>query len=215
MPLSPGGAGVFRRARNLGPAQGFNVLYDPPRPWRVAGNSLAAHAATPSHPGPAMFRTLRLLFFAFTFIALVALGGRALALWSGHSDAWVLARQLLAEVRRSQALGAREEASRRYNRAKQAVTDELIAGRLSLAEAAERFAQLSELMEGPNPGIGSYKEPAGEQAVWRNVITWVSARVARGSSQQEAVLARLEAEYRARFGAAGPVPVSAGLDAPA
>jgi hypothetical protein len=120
----------------------------------------------------------------------------------GRADAWRLARDLLAEARRSEALAAREEASRRYNEAKQAVTGEVIAGRLSLAEAAERFALLNGLLDGDGAALAPYQGPVGEQALCANVIVWVSATLPRGSSRLASVQARLEAEYRERFGAA-------------
>jgi hypothetical protein len=162
-----------------------------------------------------MFRTLRLSFFAVAIAGLLALGGGALAHGIGQVDTWGLARFLLREVRRSEALDAREEASRRYSQAKHAVTDEVIAGRLSLAEAAERFAQLGELLDGNDTDIGKYIQPDGEQALCRNVILWVSVTLGRGSGEQKAVLARLEAEYRQRFGAASLSAASADLSAPA
>ncbi len=151
-----------------------------------------------------MFRTLRLLAFACTFLALVALGGHALARWCGRAGSWQLARQLLTEVRRGEALDARDDASRRYNAAKQAVTDEVIAGRLSLTEAAERFAECGDLLDGQDGVLARYKGPAGEQELCGNVIVWVEATLPRGSSELADVLAPLEAEYRQRFGAEPP-----------
>jgi hypothetical protein len=153
-----------------------------------------------------MVRTLRLLFFGLACAGLVGLGTRALALGRGEEGAWEAARMLLAEVRRSEALDARDEASRRCNQGKAAVTAEVIAGRLSLAEAAERFARHGALLEGNAAGVGAYRGPAGEQAVCRNVITWASAALPTGSSQRAAVLARLEAEYQALFTPDGPGP---------
>jgi hypothetical protein len=161
-----------------------------------------------------MHRTLRLLFFFIAFLGLVALGGRALARWSGQGETWELARWLLAEARRRDALDVREEATRRYNQSKQAVTDEVIAGRLSLTEAAERFAQFGELMDGAGPSIGRYVGADDEQALCRNVIVWASCALPRGSSQQTAVLDRLKAEYRERFGAAAPAELFASLTTP-
>jgi hypothetical protein len=143
-------------------------------------------------------------FAVVTSLALFAVVAHALALRCGRADAWRLARELLAEARRGEALAAREAASRRYIAAKRAVADEVIAGRLSLAEAAERFARLNGLLDGDGAGLAPYKCPVGEQALCANVIVWVSATLPRGSSQRASVQARLEAEYRERFGAAPP-----------
>jgi hypothetical protein len=148
-----------------------------------------------------MFRTLRLSFVALTTLGLLAAGGTAMALGFAQADTWGLAQYLLKEARRSEALDLREEASRRYSQAKHAVTDEVIAGRLSLAEAAERFAQIGDLLDSNEADIGKYIQPVGEEALCRNVILWVSVNLPRASSKREAVLARLKAEYRQRFGA--------------
>jgi hypothetical protein len=148
-----------------------------------------------------MPRTPRLWFFAFASAGLVALGAHALEWWGGRADAWEAARELLRELRRSEALDVREDTARRYNDGKRAVTAEVIAGRLSLAEAAERFGQLGDLFEGNAMLIGAYRAPAGEQELARNVLTWVAAAPADSSSRRAALLARLLAEYRERFGA--------------
>jgi hypothetical protein len=153
-----------------------------------------------------MLRTLRPSLFLFAFVGLLALAGRALALWHDQAGAWEAARALLREVRRAEALDARDEATRRCNQGKQAVTEQVVAGRLSLAEAAERFAELGQLLDGHGGVVGAYKAPVGAQAVCRNVITWVSAALPAGSSRRAAVLARLEAEYRALFGPESPTP---------
>jgi hypothetical protein len=151
-----------------------------------------------------MVRTSRVLFFGSAFLALVALGAHALAVWTGQADAWRLARDLLTEARRGEALDSREEGARRYSKAKHAITDEVIAGKLSLTEAAERFAQLGDLVEVEKDFLGAYKGPEGEQELCGNVIVWVTA--SPSSPQQAKVRARLEAEYRARFGAEPPRP---------
>ena len=151
-----------------------------------------------------MFRTLRLLLFGTAFLALAAVGAHAVSLWCGRAGAWELARALLTEARRGEALDARDAVCRRYNEAKQAVTDEVIAGRLSLTEAAERFAQLGELFDADDGTLAAYKAPVGEQELCGNVIVWVAASRADPTSRQASVRARLEAEYRERFGAEPP-----------
>lgn len=151
-----------------------------------------------------MFRTLRVLFFGCAFLGLIGLGGHALARWFGRADAWRLASELLRETRRCEALDARDAVCRRYNEAKQAVTDEVIAGRLSLTEAAERFAQLGELFDADAGPLAAYKAPAGEQALCGNVIIWVAASRADPAGRQAEARARLEVEYRQRFGAEPP-----------
>jgi hypothetical protein len=161
-----------------------------------------------------MPRSPRLWFFAFASVGLVALGAHALAWWGGRANAWGAARELLWELRRSEALGVREDKSRRYNEGKKAITAEVVAGRLSLAEAAERFGQLADLFEGDPALLGAYRAPDGERELARNVITWAVAAPPDNSSRRAAVLAHLLAEYRERFGADDSpelAAVSAGL----
>jgi hypothetical protein len=117
-----------------------------------------------------------------------------------------VAHDLLAELRRRDALEDRSEATFRCNEGKRAVTEEVIAGRLSLAEAAERFAQVGEGLDYGGAGLGHYKAPVTERDVCRNVITWAAAALPAGSSRRAAVLARLEAEYRALFAPDQPPP---------
>jgi hypothetical protein len=153
-----------------------------------------------------MVRTLRLLAFGTAFLALTGVGAHALSLWAGRAGAWELARALLTEARRGEALDARDATCRRYNEAKQAVTNEVIAGRLSLTEAAERFGQLADLFAGYEGTVAAYKAPVGEQDLCGNVIIWVAASRADAAGRQARVRARLEAEYRERFGAEPPRP---------
>jgi hypothetical protein len=100
----------------------------------------------------------------------------------------------------------------------------VIAGRLSLTEAAERFGQLGDLLDGQQGLIAPYKGLEGEEALCGNVIVWVASVRTDDPARQARVRACLEAEYRERFGdeppepgwgAPGPGPLSTEVRAPA
>lgn len=82
---------------------------------------------------------------------------------------------------------------------KQRVTAEVIAGRLTLAEAADQFERL---------GVGSLgvhdAPPTTRETASGNVITWVKASLAEAPDGDSGVVSRLEAEYRDSFGHARP-----------
>lgn len=90
---------------------------------------------------------------------------------------------------------------------KQRVTGDVIAGRLTLAEAAERFARLdAEWLDRAGPLNIIYTPPVGREPVWGSVIAWVKIALADAPDQGASVVSRLEAEYRDYFGHASPSP---------
>jgi hypothetical protein len=114
---------------------------------------------------------------------------------------WAVARDLLRECRRVEALERREERSLHLNEAKAAVTAEALAGRLTLAEAASRFGQAEEAVDdGGDDFLYPYRSVTGERGLSLNVLIWATGRAGEvpGSA---AALARLEGGYRQRFGA--------------
>jgi hypothetical protein len=125
-----------------------------------------------------------------------------LACWyacPGGAD-WSLARELLREQRRGEALDRREQAVGRCLEAKERVAAEVIAGGLPLAEAARRFGEIGEAAG--DSGVGGARRVCGERGLCLNVLRWVAQGPA--GSEWAAALARLEEEYRERFGAPPP-----------
>jgi hypothetical protein len=123
----------------------------------------------------------------------------ALARWAA-GDLAALAR----EGRREAAMEQRLAASREVLQAKTAVVHDLIAGRLTLWEAARRFRELNPRLAGGGnaDGIGPYRVVSGEEALWRSVLLWIENELHHhdGRAVAAPTLARLKAEYRGRFG---------------
>ncbi len=136
--------------------------------------------------------------------ALAAAAAAALACWCARpAPDWALARELLREYRRAGALERRDERSRRLHAVKTEVTAEARAGRLSLAEAARRVGEAEEVMEGDDPLVCPYRRVESEPGLCLNVLLW-AATSAGPSPERAAGLARLQAEYRRRFGEPPP-----------
>jgi hypothetical protein len=106
---------------------------------------------------------------------------------------------LAREAGREEELARRLADAQRFSRGKHRMTAGLIAGRVTLRQAAERFQELDALLrsgEGDPPPV-----PTGKEAVWRRVLVWVGNELyPRRDPEAAAVLARLRAEYRERFG---------------
>jgi len=117
-------------------------------------------------------------------------------------------RILLQESQREAALVRRTEAAWRCTQGKQRIAAEVIAGRVSLREAADRFRELNTLLDDGNDDLlGTYQRPAGEEGLCRNVIVWVRGEVRRDPARAPQVLSRLEKEFRDLFGRS-PLPLS-------
>jgi hypothetical protein len=114
---------------------------------------------------------------------------------------------LVWEDRRAGAMDRRRAVSRRIIEGKTWVVAELIAGRLTLPEAAGRFRELHALVEDDDQGVlAPYRVVTGEEALCRTVLTWVEAELWYEPDQAAApIRARLQAEYRQQFGH-DPVP---------
>ena len=133
--------------------------------------------------------------------ALVAATAACLAYWCARpAPDWALARTLLRECRRAEALERGDQQALRLNQAKGAVTAETVAGRLTLAEAACRFREAEETVDDGDAFLWPYRRATGERGLSRNVLLWAAARVGQGPGSA-AALARLEGEYRQRYGA--------------
>lgn len=116
-----------------------------------------------------------------------------------------LAAQLEREDRRRALLDRQARAFSTSSEGKERVAKELIAGRMTLSEAAVHFRRLDEaLREAGVPVLGRGR---GEEAAWANVIIWVKELLKGDPSRAAPIGAALEAEFRSRFGHA-PLPPS-------
>ncbi len=130
----------------------------------------------------------------------VALVGCFVVPWLGGptlfgADFRALLGEMEGERQRQEALRLRERATIRCLRGKHEVTQELIEGRLSLAEAVRRFRRLQGLIDdGHDDVLGAYLGvEADNESIGRNVLLWV--KVALGKRPQGAeVMRRLEKE---------------------
>jgi hypothetical protein len=114
-------------------------------------------------------------------------------------DASGLARVMLREQARAGALDGRREMARRCLEGKQQACDELIAGRLTLAEAADRFERLDALLDdGQDELAGAFTGVRGRAEAAASVIHWVSTSRHVAPARRAEVLARLQRE-RARL----------------
>jgi hypothetical protein len=139
----------------------------------------------------------RLVLYALTAAVLFFAVGSGLASRLGRPDVVEALRGILTEVRRAEELNAREEVSFRSFRGKQAVTRELVAGRLTLAEAVEQFRDLTRAHEGAMKELlAAYPTSTEDEAVCQSLLTWVRTETRRDPCRRAALLARLEAEMR-------------------
>jgi hypothetical protein len=97
--------------------------------------------------------------------------------------------------RREEALGQRSRAAWGALTGKIEALDDLTAGRLWLREGAERFGRLNAQRDGADGFPGAW----GEEFLCRHVLYWVQVECERRPALAPA-LARLEEEYRRRFG---------------
>ncbi|HEY7425020.1 MAG TPA: hypothetical protein VH682_12385 [Gemmataceae bacterium] len=129
------------------------------------------------------------------FVGLFNLIGLRLGNLSGLS-------QLLLESRRSEALRLRDEMITHNIEVKEAIVAEIVAGRLSLHEAAVRFQEANHLVENTDADLLSdYRIPTTEEGVYQQVLGWVRAAVSSLPAEQaKRILTPLKKEYEARFG---------------
>jgi hypothetical protein len=153
---------------------------------------------------PSLFRprltawvlVLGLLITLIGFFVAPRLGGPALLPGDGPAPGQALSQeQNLAE-----ALEKRDAAVRRRLAGKAEVTAEVVAGRVSLAEAIDRFRRLQDDGQDEAPGTPS-RRAGDDDEIAQNVLRWASWWLCRDPSRQAEVMARLEkelAEWQAR-----------------
>ncbi len=103
-----------------------------------------------------------------------------------------LARWLLFEMRRSEALQHRLVEISHAMKIKRAVIDDLLAKRLTLPEAVEAFRQADELIDEDSRGlIAPYHTARTDAEVRRQVLAWTASQLGEDPRQIGKILQRL------------------------
>jgi hypothetical protein len=122
--------------------------------------------------------------------------------------------KLILESRRSEALRYRTEMVAHNIAIKRAVVAEIVAGSLTLHEAAARFDEANQLVENNDSDLlPDYQRPTTEKGVYQQVLAWMRAEAASLPREKaERILAPLDKEYEAMFGPPefAPGPSSSG-----
>lgn len=114
-------------------------------------------------------------------------------------------RELAAVSARRQQLDRTLTLSMHSHQEKERVTREVIAGRLSLADAAACFEQArAEFRARADREAYPFGPLEEKKESWGGVILWVRAALADDPDRAATVIPRLEAEYRAYFGEEPP-----------
>jgi len=134
-----------------------------------------------------------LVVVLLTGVVIPRLGGPRL--FAGETSQ--LCRELLAEVVRGEALSVRDTAVQRSLAGKREVVRDLADGKLTLAEAAERFRSLNALLDdGQDDILGSYNLAEGDgQDVFENIICWVEMYLRDRPRKCARVVRRLRREW--------------------
>jgi hypothetical protein len=107
-----------------------------------------------------------------------------------------LAREVVFQYRRQEALKERCRILQRSDEGKRHVADELAEGRLSIADAAEEFHRLNEMLrDGNEELIGTFQTPSNEEARCSQILGFVSDEL-RDSPDHDRVLERLRGEVQ-------------------
>src|SRR5262249_50141638 len=124
--------------------------------------------------------------------------------------------QLLFESRRSEALRLRSEMVNHNIEIKRTIVAEIVAGRLTLREAAIRFHEANHEVENNDRDLlPDYQIPATEEGVYQQVLAWMQSEVSSLPAEQaQRILTPLEKEYEARFGSLESATDSPGTDRP-
>ena len=123
---------------------------------------------------------------------------------------------LLLELRRSEAMRIRNEMVTHHFEVKRTIVAEIVAGRLTLHEAAVRFQEANHLVENNDRDLlPDFQIPATEEGVSQQVLVWTRVAVSSLPEEQaKRILTPLEKEYEARFGPRESATDSPGADRP-
>jgi hypothetical protein len=145
------------------------------------------------------------LYATLLAACLLLAAGACLSRWTSEDLA-----ALVSQGQMKEALVQRLAACCSVQSAKAEAVNDLIAGRLTLRQATERFRELNALMDDGNDElVGPYQVVRDEEPLCRSVLAWAEVQLyQRGDKATEAkVLTRLKEEYRKRFGRdPGPWP---------
>ncbi len=140
----------------------------------------------------------------FGAVSLVGAGLTSFASW------WLLDRssplsdsqRLVYELRRSQALDERNQRAAYSGEIKREIVDELLAGRLNLHEAIERFQEANGMIgSGADGMVTPYLTPIDPPGIGRQVICWAQSRLLEKSSGESVrAVTCLEEEYQRLYG---------------
>jgi hypothetical protein len=146
----------------------------------------------------------RLVLCALAGTVLFFAGSSGLALRPGRADLVAALRRVAEEFRRGEELDAREELALRSFRGKQAVTRELLAGRLTVGEAVEQFRALTRINDGlMKELLAAYPGSTEDEALCQSLLAWVRSQTRGDPGRRAALVARLEDEIRQHFGHPG------------
>lgn len=134
-----------------------------------------------------MFRsTVRLLLVVGVFVALYQ-GVSHLFASAADGEGINLARGFLLEIRRSEALDLRANEIAQSMEVKTQIIDDLIAARLTLREAGEKFHDAATIVEPNREGlVPSYRIPDTQQERCRQVLSWTKSRLREKNTRKEA-----------------------------
>jgi hypothetical protein len=136
----------------------------------------------------------RLLLLAVV-AAILGMGALGLFARGEQSEGRSLARWVLFEMRRTEALQERATMVSTSMEAKKAIIADLVAERLTLREAAKQFRAANDIVE--NDGgdlLATYRLPQTDEELCQQVIVWVKAELAAHPRQTARAVHRLEKE---------------------
>lgn len=122
--------------------------------------------------------------------------------WFGAEESVLrLGRSLLWETRRAEALRERAKAVSESTQIKREILDRLLARRLHMSEAIERFQRANEIIENDHLySLPTFRTPTDREGVGRQVLAWVNGEVASWPEDRDkSIVEALEAEYRELF----------------
>jgi hypothetical protein len=143
----------------------------------------------------------RLLLIVFVFAALYAGMSRAIAA-SADEEGRSLARWFILEARRSEALRQRAAEMAQALEIKKAIAEDVVAGRLTLRDAAKQFRAAGAIVQADREGlVAAYYLPDTYEGVCRQVVAWAQTviRERHPASEAEPILHRLEKEMDKEF----------------
>jgi hypothetical protein len=113
-----------------------------------------------------------------------------------------LGHMFVFEARRTEALQRRTEMVAQSDEIKRDIIAELLAGRLTLREAVDRFREANQMVENTDWAlVADYQVPTTEEGLYRQVIAWVEGETAILSpGEVKPLLVPLVKEYESLFG---------------